>query len=887
MELDRLVARFESLGDNCEFGLVQRWAGAEPLGLLRFAGLPGDSRLEDLVAGIECGFDGLGEPDSIEITIGGRPGDGDREYLIRESRYQLFYHTFLRPTDMAEAGLRKSEATRLRFLRRKLLADLASAEKIFIWKCNDPVEPPRIERLFAALRRYGPITLLWVCAEDHAPGRVGSVEQLAPGLLRGVIDRFAPYDDMNRISHDTWYAICANALRMPGAHTVADDADLTVTRASLRELARRYETDPSVGGIRAINVLAPAGAYTRGMPIHADTASIAADLLAASHHHHLDLRQGYDDVLKVVMERALVTGEGAVITRDGYLLDETCGASLDNGVAPYGLEAIGDARLRLAVIPTRMERDPALLLKRPWWRNYGRWLVDAIGLVAFAATRMDVFQLVLVIPKEEDPTLRATMLDLLGMIAPGARAREIPDDEVWRFSNLHYVTSIHLPPNFILSDAMVALRARILGDANGHPSGRQSDQPKRRLYVSQVRADGPRLENEAAVIELCATFGFEPVTPELHTASERVAMFAAAEAVVGAPVPQLANIAFCPASALVVALLPGGAPDPFHAALADRCGLRYAEIFGPVVEAGSDGTAGRFRIEPDQLRSVLDSLLPKSTLPNSTGLGKSSGQQAPVVAFEAFQPNVVYPDHQGEHYLAFLQHLHRMLRPRSYLEIGTQRGAALQLADCPSVAIDPRLMLEETALDPRPGLALFRMSSDTFFAQHDPATYLGGPIELAFLNGPTLHLEVMLRDFIAVERHATPQSVIVINHVVPPDIYMTTRDRLDGFRRSRSDHPDWWTGDVWKIIAVLQRYRPELTIDVFDAAPTGVAVIRGANPASATLSEHYARILEEVPGGPNEARAFAAYRAGVNLRATAALRDLLASGPRHTADVAA
>ena len=276
-----------------------------------------------------------------------------------------------------------------------------------------------------------------------------------------------------------------------------------------------------------------------------------------------------------------------------------------------------------------------------------------------------------------------------------------------------------------------------------------------------------------------------------------------------------------------------------------------------------------------------------SLLPRSTGLGKASGHQGPVVAFEAFQPIVSYPDHQGEHHLAFLQHLHRMLRPRSYLEIGTQQGATLQLADCPSVAIDPFMMLEAPGREPRPGLSLFRMSSDTFFAQHDPATYLGGPIELAFLNGPKLHLEVMLRDFIAVERHATPRSVIVINHVVPPDVYMATRDRLDAFRRSRSDHPDWWAGDVWKIIAVLQRYRPELTIDLFDAAPTGLAVIRGANPASATLSEYYAHILQEAPAGPNEASAFAAYRASLRLRATADLPGLLASGPHRAAGVAA
>jgi hypothetical protein len=28
---EQLVMNFESLGDNCEFGIVQRYAGAEPL----------------------------------------------------------------------------------------------------------------------------------------------------------------------------------------------------------------------------------------------------------------------------------------------------------------------------------------------------------------------------------------------------------------------------------------------------------------------------------------------------------------------------------------------------------------------------------------------------------------------------------------------------------------------------------------------------------------------------------------------------------------------------------------------------------------------------------------------------------------------------------------
>ena len=58
-----LMLRFESLGQNCEFGLVQRRCGSEPLGLLRFASTP----LPHLLAAFEGGFEGLGGPDAIEI----------------------------------------------------------------------------------------------------------------------------------------------------------------------------------------------------------------------------------------------------------------------------------------------------------------------------------------------------------------------------------------------------------------------------------------------------------------------------------------------------------------------------------------------------------------------------------------------------------------------------------------------------------------------------------------------------------------------------------------------------------------------------------------------------------------------------------------------------
>ena len=82
---DQLVTRFESLGDNCEFGLVQRKMGAEPLGLLRFSYI----ELPLLLRGLRRGFEGLGDPDTTEVAA-----DPNGEFVVRELVYGMTYHTF-------------------------------------------------------------------------------------------------------------------------------------------------------------------------------------------------------------------------------------------------------------------------------------------------------------------------------------------------------------------------------------------------------------------------------------------------------------------------------------------------------------------------------------------------------------------------------------------------------------------------------------------------------------------------------------------------------------------------------------------------------------------------------------------------------------------------
>jgi hypothetical protein len=204
LTLPQLAMRFESLGENCEFGLVQRRCGAEPLGLLRFS----STFLRNLIRGLDSQFEGIGEPADVDPRL---EGDGpEKEYMVHEQRYGLVYHTFVYETQRSAWLMREQEAGRLKFLRRKFLEELELSEKIFVYKRNAPVSEEEILPLLLALNRHGPNRLLWVvpATEGRSPG---SVEVVMPGLLKAYIDRFAPDDDAHEFSFATWIRICANA----------------------------------------------------------------------------------------------------------------------------------------------------------------------------------------------------------------------------------------------------------------------------------------------------------------------------------------------------------------------------------------------------------------------------------------------------------------------------------------------------------------------------------------------------------------------------------------------------------------------------------------------------------------------------------------------------
>ena len=199
-------------------------------------------------------------------------------------------------------------------------------------------------------------------------------------------------------------------------------------------------------------------------------------------------------------------------------------------------------------------------------------------------------------------------------------------------------------------------------------------------------------------------------------------------------------------------------------------------------------------------------------------------------------------DLSTEDYITVLDRLHRMLAPETYLEIGSRTGDSLKLARCASIAIDPAFSISTDVIGAKPATHFHQITSDRFFAKHDPMAILGGPVEFAFLDG--MHLaEFLLRDFMNVERSCRRNSVIVMHDCMPSDALMACRDEGNHDARSNSLHPGWWTGDVWKAVWALKTYRPGLRITGIDTPPTGLICITNLDPASTVLHDGYADIV--------------------------------------------
>ena len=69
-----------------------------------------------------------------------------------------------------------------------------------------------------------------------------------------------------------------------------------------------------------------------------------------------------------------------------------------------------------------------------------------------------------------------------------------------------------------------------------------------------------------------------------------------------------------------------------------------------------------------------------------------------------------------------------------------------------------------------------------------------------------------------------------------PGIASAARERTTAF----------WSGDVWRALVALKKWRPDLALHTVGAPPTGLGEIRNLAPAARALAENLDRICAEV-----------------------------------------
>lgn len=199
----------------------------------------------------------------------------------------------------------------------------------------------------------------------------------------------------------------------------------------------------------------------------------------------------------------------------------------------------------------------------------------------------------------------------------------------------------------------------------------------------------------------------------------------------------------------------------------------------------------------------------------------------------------------GIRHAKFLLALADAIQARTYFEIGTSRGKSVAGLDCAAVCVDPAFKVEQNIIGRKPALFALQMTSDDFFAQYSLSDLLPKPgrLDLAFLDGMH-HFEFLLRDFMNVEKYCNARTVVALHDCLPLHPRAARRhDRRNVVNEATTRPVDpaarGWTGDVWKVLRILQQYRPDLRITVFDCPPSSLVVITNCDPSNRVLDRAY------------------------------------------------
>jgi len=202
MAIGSVVLQYESLGDNSEFGFVQRHFKAEPVGLLRWTYCVADSVINLL----EQQFSGFGKPKNLSLFR-----TSWKEYMVREKHYGITFPTFSTDDITDESAFLRDQNIRLSRLAEQLLSDLTHSNKRFLFKISHSTSDAQIQRLHSLVQQYSAKNRL-VCVSVSADvTERGTVVDLGNGLIYGKLSRRSLIGTRWDIPYEEWRSILQSA----------------------------------------------------------------------------------------------------------------------------------------------------------------------------------------------------------------------------------------------------------------------------------------------------------------------------------------------------------------------------------------------------------------------------------------------------------------------------------------------------------------------------------------------------------------------------------------------------------------------------------------------------------------------------------------------------
>jgi len=196
--------QFTSLGGDCEFGLVQRHYGLEPLGLLRWS----SSSPANLSRLLDDGLERIGDPAHTSLTA-----DNDQDvYYLTLTAYDLMINTMVKIRTVDADKFLSQQNRRTSFLLRQLLGQFDDGDKIFVYKTNEPLDQAVAQRLCQSVARYGDVRLLYVAAAGLGE-ESGGLEVVGKNLIIARLAGIGPLERSWNIPYGAWLDLCERVER--------------------------------------------------------------------------------------------------------------------------------------------------------------------------------------------------------------------------------------------------------------------------------------------------------------------------------------------------------------------------------------------------------------------------------------------------------------------------------------------------------------------------------------------------------------------------------------------------------------------------------------------------------------------------------------------------